>query len=35
MLEIAGADHNDRSLLDGRVPIATVVALADQVGASS
>jgi alpha-beta hydrolase superfamily lysophospholipase len=33
-VEIPGADHNDRSLLDGRRLVATVVALADQVRAN-
>jgi len=32
LVEIPGADHNDSSLLDGRVLIATVVEMADQIG---
>jgi len=31
LVEVAGADHNDRSLLDGRRLVNAVVALADQV----
>ena len=31
LVEVAGADHNDRSLLDGRRLVTAVVALADQV----
>jgi fermentation-respiration switch protein FrsA (DUF1100 family) len=35
LVEIPGADHNDTALLDGRVLIETVIALADQVGTTS
>jgi uncharacterized protein len=34
-VEIRGADHNDRSLLDGRRLVTSVVALADRVRANS
>jgi uncharacterized protein len=33
VVEIQGADHNDRALLDGEKLIAAIVELADQVGA--
>ena len=32
-VQIHGADHNDRALLDGEGLIAAIVELADQVGA--
>jgi alpha-beta hydrolase superfamily lysophospholipase len=32
LIEVTGADHNDRSLLDGHVLITAVVDLADEVG---
>ncbi len=32
VVEISGADHNDRSLLDGPRLVATIIALADRVG---
>jgi fermentation-respiration switch protein FrsA (DUF1100 family) len=33
VVEVPGADHNDRSLLDGRALVAAVVSLADRVDA--